>query len=79
MKKILVLVGAILFLISPVISEAATLSDNEDVKVSEKLQISPRGVYTYVFSYVPPKTFNGRTRIYYEYISKDKIYIGYYQ
>mgnify|MGYP001083664832 CR=1 FL=1 len=79
MKKMaLLLMGLITLLIFPTMSEATGQISSNDVDTVPTNQISPRGVYTYRFSYVPPQKFNGMTRVYYEYIAKDKVYIGYY-
>lgn len=80
MKKLVLLLIAVFTLsVFPVASEATT---NEvtmsDADIAQENQISPRGVYTYKFSYVPPQKFNGMTRVYYEYYPKEKVYVGYY-
>lgn len=77
-KLVLLLIGIVSLSILPVTSEATSQNLSDDVITVQKNSISPRVVYTYRFSYVPPQKFNGMTRIYYEYISKDKVYIGYY-
>ncbi|EOH94740.1 hypothetical protein [Enterococcus pallens] len=77
-KMVFVLIGLITLTVFPAMSEAASQSSYDDIPVVQNNQISPRAVYTYRFSYVPPQKFNGMTRVYYEYIAKDKVYIGYY-
>lgn len=79
MKKILLLTGILVTLVFPVVGEATAVDVYESMPVSQTQGISPRALYSYLFPYVPPKTFNGRTRIYYEYVAKEKVYIGYYQ
>ena len=79
MKKKFVLFSLIVAFVFPTFGEATSVSGQEIVPVVQEVGISPRAVFTYIFPSVPPKTFNGRTRIYYEYRAKDKVYIGYYQ
>lgn len=80
MKKIVLLMVMVIGFVSPIVGQAATVQKTDtNVQIAESSGIQPRGVYTYIFSTVPPKTFNGMSRIYYEYKSKEKYYIGYYQ
>ena len=82
MKKKMLLISLIATFVFPVFGEASSLSVQEStlesVQVSQN-SVAPRTVFLYIFSSVPPKTFNGRTRIYYEYKAKEKYYVGYYQ
>lgn len=80
MKKLMLLMIMVVGLVSPIVSQASTVQEtNANVQVTQNSGIQPRGVYTYIFPSVPPKKFNGMTRFYYEYKSKEKYYIGYYQ
>ncbi|GCF93225.1 hypothetical protein NRIC_11160 [Enterococcus florum] len=81
MKKMILLVGTIIAFGSPIVGQAATSpgANTQDIQTIQENGIFPRSVYTYFFSSVPPKKFNGMTRLYYEYRSKEKVYIGYYQ
>lgn len=76
MKKLFLSMCLMTMFLSPVISQAA--SQNGEVE-SNTTVIRPRALYAYRFDSVPPKKFNGMTRIYYEYDSKFGVYIGYYQ
>lgn len=77
MKKIFLSTLLVFGFVSPIMGQAATTE--EVVPVVQNSQIMPRGLFYYIFPSVPPKTFNGMNRIYYEYKSKEKYYIGYYQ
>lgn len=79
MKKILLSTMLLVSLVFPVVGEATSVDSYESLPIVQEQSISPRALYSYIFPSVPPKTFNGRTRIYYEYKSKEKYYIGYYQ
>lgn len=79
MKKIILSTILLVSFVFPAVGEATSVSSYEASPVVQEQSISPRALYSYIFPSVPPKTFNGRTRIYYEYKAKEKYYIGYYQ
>ena len=78
MKKMFVLLSLMTMFLTPVIGQAAS-ADAEDTTTTNTEIVKPRAVYRYRFSTIPPKTFNGMNRIYYEYDSRYNVYVGYYQ
>ncbi|MGM0214740.1 hypothetical protein [Enterococcus sp. AZ109] len=79
MKKIILSILLLVSFVFPVVGEASSSSSYESLPTIQDNSVSPRALYSYIFPSVPPKTFNGRTRIYYEYKEKQGYYIGYYQ
>ncbi len=78
MKKIFLLISLVAMFLVPSVSQAAESSVAES-NIVKQSSISPRIVYRYMFNSIPPKKFNGMTRIYYEYDSKNNVYIGLYR
>lgn len=78
MKKLVLLLSLSVVFLSPSIAQASSQNSDNSLNVQES-SIQPRAFYKYRFDSIPPKKFNGMTRFYYEFDSRNNVYIGYYQ